>query len=50
LQHVGGSDTLLEMVFLNFRLDGVSLCYEMRTPFDVLAEGLVSKASRGERI
>jgi site-specific DNA recombinase len=28
---------MLEMVFLNLKLDDVSLCYEMRRPFDVLA-------------
>lgn len=41
---------LLEIVFLNFRLEGVTLCYELRKPFDVLAEGLVLKESRGDRI
>ncbi len=30
---------LLEIVCLNCRLDGVSLCPEMRKPFDVLVEG-----------
>ncbi len=34
---------LLEIVFSNFRLDGVSLCYEMIKPFDVLAKGLSSR-------
>jgi site-specific DNA recombinase len=41
---------LLEIVFLNFRLDGVSLGYEMRKPFDVLAKGLLVSSSRGDRI
>lgn len=41
---------LLEIVFLNCTLDGASLVAEMRKPFDVLAEGLVSENSRGDRI
>src|SRR5690606_17155689 len=41
---------LLEIVCLNSVLDGVTLCPEMRKPFDVLAEGLVSENSRGNRI
>jgi hypothetical protein len=41
---------LLEIVFLNSRLDGVTFVPTMRKPFDVLAEGLLSKNSRGERI
>ena len=41
---------LLEIVFLNCVLDDVTLVPEMRKPFDVLAEGLVSEKSRGERI
>lgn len=41
---------LLEIVCLNSTLDGVTLCPEMRKPFDVLAEGLLSEKSRGERI
>ncbi len=41
---------LLEIVCLNSVLDGVTLCPEMRKPFDVLAEGLVSENSRGDRI
>jgi hypothetical protein len=41
---------LLEIVFLNSRLDGVTLCPTMRKPFDVLAEGLISEKSRGDRI
>jgi hypothetical protein len=31
---------LLEIVFLNFKLDGGNLCYETRKPFGVLAKGL----------
>ena len=41
---------ILEIVCLNCRLDGATLVAEMRKPFDVLAEGLVSENSRGERI
>ncbi|MEI6231465.1 MAG: recombinase family protein [Planctomycetota bacterium] len=41
---------ILEIICLNFTLDGVTLCPEMRKPFDVLAEGLVLKRSRGDRI
>lgn len=41
---------ILEIVFLNYRLDGATLVPEMRKPFDVLAEGLLSENSRGKRI
>mgnify|MGYP007059450172 FL=1 len=41
---------LLEIVFLNSVLDDVTLVPTMRKPFDVLAEGLVSEKSRGDRI
>ncbi|MBL9089921.1 MAG: recombinase family protein [Planctomycetaceae bacterium] len=41
---------LLEIVCLNFRLDDVTLVPQMRKPFDVLAEGLLLKNSRGDRI
>ena len=41
---------LLEIVCLNCILDGVTLCPEMRKPFDVLAEGHVSEKSRGDTI
>ena len=41
---------LLEIVCLNFRLDGVSLVPTIRKPFDVLAEGLTSVEDRGDRI
>jgi site-specific DNA recombinase len=36
----------LEMVFSNFRLDGVNLVYQMNKPFDALAEGLLVQSSR----
>ncbi|MBX9787484.1 MAG: recombinase family protein [Pirellulales bacterium] len=41
---------ILEIVFLNSRLDGATLVPEIRKPFDVLAEGLISRNSRGDRI
>jgi site-specific DNA recombinase len=41
---------ILEIVLLNCQLDGVTLCPTMRKPFDVLAEGLLSEKSRGDRI
>ena len=41
---------LLEIVCLNFSLVDVSLVPEMRKPFDLLAEGLLQKNSRGDRI
>jgi site-specific DNA recombinase len=36
----------LEIVFLNFVLDDVTLVPTMRKPFDVLAEGLLVSSSR----
>ena len=36
-------------MFLNCRLDDVTLVPKMRKPFDVLAEGLISKTSRGDK-
>ena len=41
---------LLEIVFLNFKLDGVSLCYEMNKPFDMLVKGLLVSSNRGDKI
>jgi len=41
---------ILEITCLNFSLDGVSLVPEWRKPFDMLAEGLVWKNSRGDWI
>lgn len=41
---------ILEIICLNFRLDDATLCYEMRKPFDVLAEGLPIQWSRDDRI
>ena len=40
---------ILEIVFLNCRLDDATLVPTIRKPFDVLAEGLISKNSRGDR-
>lgn len=37
---------ILEIVCLNWKLDGVSLVPEWRKPFDLLAEGLQMKDSR----
>ena len=41
---------ILEIVVLNCRLDDATLVPAMRKPFDVLAEGLISTNSRGDRI
>jgi hypothetical protein len=41
---------MLEIVCLNFVLDDTNLVYEMRKPFDVLAEGLLVSSSREDRI
>ena len=40
----------LEIVFLNFVLDDVTLVPTTRKPFDVLAEGLLLENSRGDKI
>ncbi len=37
---------ILEIVFLNFKLDNTTLCYETRKPFDVLTEGLSVLSNR----
>ncbi|MBX3412571.1 MAG: recombinase family protein [Pirellulales bacterium] len=41
---------ILEIVCLNYSLLDGKLCYEIRKPFDVLAEGLDLAKSRGDRI
>lgn len=41
---------ILEILCLNWKLVGVSLVSEMRKPFDMLAEGLLQKDSRGDWI
>ena len=41
---------VLDILCLNYRLDGVSLCPVWKKPFDVLAEGLVVQDGRGGRI
>jgi site-specific DNA recombinase len=41
---------ILEIICLNWTLDGVNLVPTMRKPFDMLAEGLVWKNSRDDRI
>ncbi len=38
---------VLEILCLNYRMDGVTLCPVWRKPFDVLAEGLVLQGGRG---
>ena len=40
---------ILEIICLNWTLDGVTLVPTMRKPFDMLAEGLVWKISRGDK-
>lgn len=46
---VAAKRRILEIIGLNWKLDGVSLVPEMRKPFDILAEGLSLKKSRGDR-
>ena len=41
---------ILEIVFLNCRLEDATLVTTMRKPFDVVAEGLISQQSRDDRI
>ena len=41
---------ILEIVCLNFRLDGTTLVCQTRKPFDALAEGLFVPSSRSDRI
>jgi hypothetical protein len=41
---------ILEIICLNFRLDGATLCPTMRKPFDIVAEGLLIQSSRGDKI
>lgn len=41
---------ILDIVFSNFRLDGLSLCYEMKKPFAWLAEELRVSSNRGDKI
>jgi hypothetical protein len=41
---------ILETVFLNLKLDGVSLCYEMEKPYDALAKGLLVTSNRSDKI
>lgn len=39
---------LLEIICLNWTLDGVTLVPQMRKPFDLLVEGLLVSSSRGD--
>ena len=41
---------LLEIICLNWTLDGVTLVPQMRKPFDLLVEGLLVSSSRGNWI
>lgn len=41
---------IMEIVCLNFLLDGVSLCPIWRKPFEIVSEGLLVSSSRAERI
>ena len=41
---------ILDILCLNWKLDGVSLVPEMRKPFDVIAKGLVVRCGRGAGI
>ena len=41
---------IMEIVFLNCRLDDATLVLTIRKPFDILAEGLSVSSSRAERI
>ena len=41
---------ILEMLCLNFSLDGATLVPTMRSPFDLLVEGRLVSSSRGDRI
>jgi hypothetical protein len=41
---------VLEIVFLNCRLNSAVLVPEIRKPFDVLAVGLLSESNRGDWI
>ncbi len=47
---VGAKRQLLQIVCLNFSLDGATLVHEIRKPFDILAEGLSVSFSRGDMI
>ena len=40
---------ILDIVWLNCRLDDVTLCPQIRKPFDALAQGLVSEKGGGGR-
>lgn len=41
---------IVELVSLNHRLVGLTLCYDIRKPFDALVEGLPESNGRGDRI
>ena len=41
---------ILEILCLNYTLNGVSLCYELRKPFDIMSKGLNLINGAEERI
>ena len=41
---------IMEIVFLNCRLDAATFCPTMRKPFDENVEGLLVQSSRGDMI
>jgi hypothetical protein len=41
---------ILEMLCLNFSLDGATLVPQIRSPFDLLVEGRLVSSSRGDKI
>lgn len=47
---VSAKRRILEIICLNWTLDGVTLVPQMRKPFDQVAQGLQKKDSRGDRI
>ena len=47
---VDAKHQLLQIVCLNFSLDGATFVHEMRKPFDLLVKGLLVSSCRGDRI
>ena len=45
----GAKRRILEIVCLNFSLEGVTIVPEKRKPFDILVKGLISRDGRGGR-
>ena len=46
--HFSTKRQILDILCLNLSLDGATLVPTMRKPFDLLAEGLISKDTRGD--